>query len=225
MNIDNLHDALNLLDDELIEEVEVLRNKRNLEAQRRMRKWVSRWTGVAASLLLCFVSIYAIGSLLSKGFGGNKKSDTSTSIVGEDASIESENKGNADDKDHFEQVTDGSGSDDNKSTGTGESTSDAREITVEVTALVREGFVGIVKESADNELYAVGTELTVVLPEEYQIPGNGETNVGHKDQELVDVAFPVGTVVIVRFMMQENIEPNDGTETTNILYADEITFE
>ena len=225
MNIDNLHDALNLLDDELIEEVEVLRNKRNVEAQRKIKKWVARWTRVAAGLLLCFVSVYAIGSLFLKGFGGNKKSDTSTSVVGESTNIESENKGNADDKDHFEEVPDGSGVDENTSTGTGESTSDAREIKVEVTALVKEGFVGIVKESADNELYTVGTELTVVLPEEYQIAGNGVTNVEHKDQELDDVAFPVGTVVIVRFMMQENTVPNDGTETTNILYADEITFE
>ena len=225
MNIDNLHDALNLLDDELIEEVEVLRNKRNLEAKRHIKKWVARWTRIAAGLLLCFVSVYAIGSLFSKEVGGGKKSDTSSSVVGEGTNIELENKGNADGKDHYEHVTDGSSSDDNTSTGTGESTSDAREIKVEVTALVREGFMGIVKESADNELYAIGTELTVVLPEEYQIGENGTTNVGHKDQEIGDVAFPVGTVVIVRFMMQENTVPNDGTETTNILYADEITFE
>ncbi len=222
MNIDNLHDALNLLDDELIEEVEVLRKKRNLEAQRSIRKWVSRWARVAASLLLCFVSVYTVGSLFLKGFGGNKKSDTSTGIVGEGTSIESENKGNVDDKDHFEEVTDGSGVDENTSTGTGESTADAREIKVEVTALVREGFVGIIKESADKELYTVGTELTVVLPEEYLIGGNGTTNVGHKDQEVGDVAFPVGTVVIVRFMEKE------GTDTSNIehmVYADEVTFE
>ncbi len=222
MNIDNLHDALNLLDDELIEEVEVLRNKRNLEAQRSIRKWVSRWARVAASLLLCFVSVYTVGSLFLKGFGGNKKSDTSTGIVGEGTSIESENKGNADDKDRFEEVTDGSGVDENTSTGTGEATSDAREIKVEVTALVREGFVGIIKESADTELYTVGTELTVVLPEEYLIGENGTTNVEHKDHEVGDVAFPVGTVVIVRFMEKE------GTDTSNIehmVYADEVTFE
>ena len=224
MNIDNLHDALGLLDDELIEQVEVLRNKRNLEAQKSVRKWVPRWTRVAAALLLCLVSVYAISSLFLKGFGGNKKSDSSIGVVGEGTNIESANKGNADDTEHLE-VPDGSAVNEKTSTGTEEDTSDAREIKVEVTALVQEGFVGVVKESADKELYAVGTELTVVLPEEYQIVGSGATNLEHKDEEVGDVAFPVGTVLIVRFMMQENTQANNGTDTTNILYADEITFE
>lgn len=219
MNIDNLHDALNLLDDELIEEVEVLRNERNHETQRHMRKWVTRWARVAAGLLLCFVSVYAVGSLFLKGFGGNKKSDTS---AGESAGIESENKGDADDKDRFEQVTDGSGSDNNTSTGTGESTSDVREIKVEVTELINAGFIGVIKESADTETYSVGKEVTILLVEKDSTGGSGAIDVQHLDDELIDVAFPVGSVVIVRFMNQDVVDA--GSEEI-MLYADSVTFE
>ena len=228
MNIDNLHDALGLLDDELIEEVEVLRNERKVEAERRSKKWIVSWTYVAAGLLLCLVSVYVVGGLFSKGFSGNKKTDTATGVVEESTSAETENKGNADDKDHFEEVTDGGGTSENTSTGTGESVTNAREIKVEVTELINAGFVGVIKESADTETYTVGTELTVVLMEDKWLVEGDATQVQHKDYVTDDVAFPVGSIVIVRFMPQENTQANNGAGSKNteyIIYADEITFE
>ena len=216
MNIDNLHDALNLLDDDLIHEVDMLRSERMQQTIKGSRKWIVRWMSLAACFVIFLVSAYAVSTLLLRGFGGAKKSDSSVMVeentVKDNIKEESvvDNTGDADENAMSSQQE--STVTDNLSAATGESKSDTCEIKVEVTELKKEGFVGVIKESADTEMYTVGTELTVVLMED----------------KWLDVSFPVGSVVIVRFMPQEITKPNDGTETENteyILYADEITFE
>ncbi len=232
MNIDNLHDALNLLDDDLIQEVDVLRSERKQQGRRHSRKWSVRWTSLAAGFVLFIVSAYAVGALWMRGFGGAKKSDSSVMVeentVGDHIKEESivDKTGDADENAMPSQQE--STVTDNSSAVTGESKSEAREIKVEVTELKNEGFIGVIKESADTETYTVGTELTVVLMEDKWLVEGDAIDVQHKDYVTDDVAFPVGSVVIVRFMLQENTRPNNGTDTANtefILYADEITFE
>ena len=164
MNIDNLHDALNLLDDDLIEEVDGLRSERKLQTKKRSRKWVARWISLAAAFVLFVVSAYAVGALWMRGFGGAKKSDSSviveenTTNKGESSTIEEDTEASPTQQEST--VTD------NSSAATGESKSEACEIKVEVTELKNEGFIGVIKESADTETYTVGTELTVVLMED-----------------------------------------------------------
>lgn len=210
MNIDNLHDALNLLDDDLIHEVDVLRSEGMQQTIKGSRKWIVRWMSLAACFVIFLVSAYAVSTLFLRGFGGAKKSDSSV-MVEENTTIKGDSPTMEEDKEVLPSQQESTVTD-NSSAATGESKSDACEIKVEVTELKKEGFVGVIKESADTEMYTVGTELTVVLMED----------------KWLDVAFPVGSVVIVRFMPQENTRPNGGTDIENteyILYADEITFE
>lgn len=220
MNIDNLHDALNLLDDDLIEEVDGLRSERKLQTKKRSRKWVARWTSLAAAFVLFVVSAYAVGALWMRGFGGAKKSDSSviveenTTNKGESSTIEEDTEASPTQQEST--VTD------NSSAATGESKSEACEIKVEVTELKNEGFVGVIKESADTEMYTVGTELTVVLMEDKWLVEGDTIDVQHKDYVTDDVAFPVGSVVIVRFMNQDVVDT--GSEEI-MLYADSVTFE
>ncbi len=221
MNIDNLHDALNLLDDELIQEVEVLRSERKLHAKSRSKRGFVRYASLAAGLLVSLVSVYVVGSSLFKGLGGSKKSDSSEAIIEENENVKGESATIETDQDAL-QPQDSSTKNENASTATGESKTEAREIKVEVTALVREGFVGIVKESVDTEMYGVGTELTVVLLEDKSLVEGGAVDMQYQEYVADDVAFPVGSVVIVRFMQQNVVD----TESEEImLYADSVTFE
>ncbi len=226
MNIDNLHDALNLLDDDLIHEVDVLRSERKQQTIKRSRKWIVRWMSLAACFVIFLVSAYAVSTLLLRGFGGAKKSDSSV-MVEENTTIKEESSTTEEDKEALPSQQESTVTD-NSSAATGESKSEAYEIKVEVIELKNEGFVGVIKESADTETYTVGTELTVVLMEDKWLVEGDAIDVQHKDYVADDVAFPVGSVVLVRFMPQENTQPNNGTNTANtefILYADEITFE
>lgn len=226
MNIDNLHDALNLLDDDLIHEVDVLRSERKQQTIKGSRKWIVRWMSLAAGFVIFLVSAYAVSTLFLRGFGGAKKSDSSV-MVEENTTIKGDSPTTEEDKGALPSQQESTVTD-NSSAATGESKSEACEIKVEVTELKNEGFVGVIKESADTEMYTVGTELTVVLMEDKWLVEGDTIDVHHKDYVTDDVAFPVGSVVIVRFMPQEITKPNDGTDTENteyILYADEITFE
>lgn len=220
MNIDNLHDALGLLDDELIEEVEALRNKGKVQAHSRSKRGVLRYVSLAASVLLCVVSVYVVGGFLLNVLTGGKKSDSSA-IVGEDLAIKGESSTIESDQDTA-PPQDSSTESENTSAATGEAKSEAHEIIVEVTELLNAGFVGVIKKSADTETYTEGTQLTVLMIEKDSVGGNSTIDVQHLTDELSDVAFPVGSVVIVRFMNQDVVDT--GSEEI-MLYADEVTFE
>ena len=220
MNIDNLHDALGLLDDELIEEVEMLRSERKWQAHRRSKRSVLRYVSLAASVLICVVSVYLAGGFFVNILSGGKKSDSSA-IVGENEAIKGDSSTIESDQDAMPPQDSGT-KNENESAATGETKSEAHEIIVEVTELVNVGFVGVIKESADTETYTVGKELTVLMIEKDSTGGNSTIDVQHLTDELTDVAFPVGSVVIVRFMNQDVVDT--GSEEI-MLYADEVTFE
>lgn len=79
MNIENIHDALNLLDDEMIETVDKLRNEKTQIIKMRTKKTWMRWGTLVACLCLV-ASVYAInrlGLLQNKGAG----SDSSANII------------------------------------------------------------------------------------------------------------------------------------------------
>ena len=220
MNIDNLHDALGLLDDELIEEVEVLRGKGKKQAHRWSKGGVFRYVSLAASVLLCVVSVYVVGGFLLNVLTGGKKSDSSA-IVGENEVIKGESSSIESEQDVVTSQ-DSSTESENTSAASGEAKSEAHEIIVEVTELINAGFVGVIKKSADTETYTEGTKLTVLMMEKDSTGGNSTIDVQHLTDELSDVAFPVGSVVIVRFMNQDVVDT--GSEEI-MLYADSVTFE
>ena len=220
MNIDNLHDALGLLDDELIEEVEMLRCKGKVQAHRRIKRGVLRYISLAASVLLCVVSVYVVGGFLLNVLTGGKKSDSSA-IVGENEVIKGESSSIESEQDVVTSQ-DSSTESENASAASGEAKSEAHEILVEVTELINAGFVGVIKKSADTETYTEGTKLTVLMMEKDSTGGNSTIDVQHLTDELSDVAFPVGSVVIVRFMNQDVVDT--GSEEI-MLYADSVTFE
>lgn len=69
MNQDNIHDALNMLDDELINEVSKLRDLR-----KKRKSMSARLGAIAACLCLFMVSVYVFGSGQLKLGGANKGS-------------------------------------------------------------------------------------------------------------------------------------------------------
>ena len=67
MNQDNIHDALNMLDDELINEVSKIRDIR-----KKRKNMLVRFSAIAACLCLFMVSVYVFGNGQLKLGGANK---------------------------------------------------------------------------------------------------------------------------------------------------------
>ena len=95
MNQDNIHDALNMLDDELINEVSTIRDIR-----KKRKNMMVRFGAIAACLCLFMVSVYVFGNGQLK-LGGTDKG----SAIEEDMSIES--SGGNDDLDDTDKSNDG----------------------------------------------------------------------------------------------------------------------
>lgn len=227
MNIDNLHDALGLLDDEFIEEVETLRSRQKNAANHHRMRRVLRYVPIAACLLICIISIYAVGGSFINILSGSKKSDSNETAKEEFSDTVGGNTAEESDQDGMPSQNSGV-KDESSDTAAGESTAGARELKLEVTKVTEESIIGIVKESDNVEEYSVGMVLKVMLPT-YQVEEeSGIVELKHKDNSEDDMTFPLGSVLTVRFTPQENTQPNDGsdaTHTEDILYPDEVTLE
>lgn len=186
MNIDNIHDALNLLDDDIIEEVDKLRNK-GKQSRQKEKKTVWLKTVSIAACLCIVVCAYAFGKLGLDGYKMSSRED----IV---------NEGILDE----EYVND------SKETGSSEQKkSNEPSVEVEIVSWEETGFTGTVKDSTDTTMYVVGSTVTV--------KPNGDVN---------KEAFPVGSQVIVKLLVQEKSEAvmdSNRTECdSNIIYAKSI---
>ena len=129
---DNIHDALNLLDDDLIEEVEYLRNRK----KRENKKWIS-WTAMAACMCIVVGSmgLYFINNFGSTG--ANESAGMLETNGDAESAIEDENKMES------------------------ESMREVPAFGVEIVEWYEDGFVGTIVEIIDTEIYPVGTEVYV----------------------------------------------------------------
>lgn len=196
MNIDNIHDALNLLDDDMVETVDKLRNeKAQIIKMHRKNIWV-RWVSVAACLCIVAVSVY-----VTDGFGlmlFKAESNDAAQMEVESESVSMENKSDITDDSEGANSTET-----NKDYITGESTVEVPSVLVEIVSWQENGFVGTIAGIVDTEKYAVGTTVTV------------------KFKETVDSTdFPEGSVVCVQFSAEET-----ETDAEIILYVEQISLE
>ena len=200
MNIDNLHDALGLLDDEIIEEVEALRSGRKQGGKNGGVTKLIRWGRIAACLGVFLVGAVTISFLWNSGFGNAKKS----SVRG-DAATDEEIVGESDD------VSDDVNDlyvNENTSTGTGESEKQNHEVKVEITSIQENSIIGIIKESSDKALYSVGAEVKIVSPDKTELTER--------------------SVVVVRFTKQTSTElvgGHDAGLSEKVIYAESIMLD
>ncbi len=139
MNIDNIHDAIGLLDDDLIEAVDKLRNngKQNRQVEKKT-VWVK-----AVSIAACFcivISAYIVGKLK---LHEDKKFDER--VVTEGITNEG-------------YVSDSQGTESSE-----QKKSNGPSVEVEIVSWEETGFTGTVKDSNDTAMYVVGSTVTVEL--------------------------------------------------------------
>lgn len=141
MREDLIHDALNLLDDDLISEVEDLRSRK----KSRAKQWVS-WAAMAACMCIVVGSIFS--GRLSMGIGQNSESadmeNMSNSAGGNEEAAESDLPIQAE--------------------AENESMREVPSFLVEIVEWKDDGFLGTIEGIVDTDIYPVGTEVYVKLP-------------------------------------------------------------
>lgn len=157
---EKIHDALNLLDDDLIAEVEYLRNRK----KRENKKWIA-WTAMAACMCIVvgsvgfhFVNYFgSTGANESANMGGMLESSDDA-----ESAIEEENK-----TEH-------------------ESMREVPAFGVEIVEWRENGFVGTIVEMIDTDIYPVGTEVYVNMTSNFQL---ADMNITYPVGSVLHVQF------------------------------------
>ena len=163
MREDLIHDALNLLDDDLIGEVEYLRSRR----KSRTKQWMS-WAAMAACMCIVMGSI--LSGRLPVGIGQNSESadmeNMSNSAGGNEESAESELPIQAE--------------------AENESMREVPAFLVEIEEWQENGFRGTIVGIVDTDIYPVGTSVYVEMPENLKL---ADTNDLYSEGSVVHVQF------------------------------------
>lgn len=155
MSLDDMHDALNLLDDDMVEAVDLLRNNR----KKRKVHW-TRWISLAACLCIGVISLYAAGRLLTPA-----KDGASGDVGAENEML----YGNQEDGNAGETVIYGAGIDIASSS-----------VLLEVQEMQDHGFMGRVTESGETGDFAQGDVLHVSFGEEIDTESQEKLQAGDR---------------------------------------------
>lgn len=172
MKEDKIHDALNLLDDDLIGEVEYLRSRKKSNG----KKWMS-WAAMAACVCIVMGSVYA--GLL----GGMKSSDAGTEGMAMEGVQENQNaEGLVEDQENAAIAE----SDEQKDKVEEEGLKEVPAFLVKIEAWDEKGFFGTIVGIEDTEIYRVGTGVYVDVEARY---GLADTNNRYPEGSIVRVQF------------------------------------
>ena len=222
MNIENIHDALNLLDDDMIEAVEQLRNEKPQSINKYKKNTWIRWVAMAACLCLVVGSYY-----LTDGFGLiSYKGENHDSIKEESGDWTpnhgaSESLGSVPESDNDEDGTDVT---DDMS---GEEV-DLQKVMVQIVSWGEQSFTGTVV--GDTDAFEDGMTVSVQFEETFYVELSNEHGTEHFSGEKIAEVMPVESIVLVEFSKQETVlhstkdEDNTMTKVELIIYAETITL-
>ncbi len=149
MNIDNIHDAIGLLDDDIIEAVDELRNKRGKGQQRKRMILGLHYVAIAACLCVVVLCAYTAVKPQMKKKGNYE------------VQISNENEGVADMSEGSDDIMVADKKSEENSLKREEET-----ISIKITAWNGNSFTGSVTKHVNTEAYAVGSEVIVKCSED-----------------------------------------------------------
>lgn len=159
MNIDNIHDALNYLDDDMIEAVDNLRKEKSQYKTSQKVAWV-RWASVAACFCLIAASVYATAELELLQLGGprkdavkNESADGSWDEVG-GSDMEAPDMEN-----NMDNESDGAPDNNTGTNSNVEAT--VLQLEIKITEWKEDGFEGVVVISEDEKFLKLGQQVFV----------------------------------------------------------------
>ena len=237
MKPEQIHDALNLLDEDLIEAVEQLRDKADLECEsedarqkifgenERRISWM-KYMSLAACLCVVILGAFA-WQQIRQNFPGNDKVDGAGNPYGNDEDFDgmlegsglTGSQGDGLDGDVAEGENggnnDGATADlpDDGATDTNISVGEVPSVLVRIETWTENGFEGVVAGLVDTDIFDVGADIQVFFDDNIgvciPIVGGMTFEAGAPDRK----DFPEGSVVRVQFVKCEQASEGTGDAT------------
>lgn len=234
MKQEQIHDALNLLDDDLIEAVDALRVNEDLNdnsfreqsftknKERRNIPWM-KYMSLAACLCVVILGAFALRDY-EENMPGNDKcnsvDDTTVNDEDLDGMVNDDGltggPGNSLDGATTDFTDDGA-------TDIGINIGEVPSVLVRIDAWQEDGFVGTVAGIVDTDIFSVGADIRVIFNENISV--GIKTNGGMRfEKGAPDKAdFPVGSIVRVQFVRREQAtEGTDNTKHAGTIFAELI---
>lgn len=197
MNPEDLQDALQYVDEDMLQAVEALRGRK---AQHRHR-W-RQWAAVAACVCIAVITAVAANHWPSDGL----TADTAPNNAWMDS-------GSLSEEDEDIRIDDENPEDNGETSWA----------LIQIDEWQTDGFRGRVTDATSADHLAVGEAVEVRL--KTITPTTGITLKGNENDQNETPVFPTGSVVRVWFAVQEVETEKGNTVTRHILYATDITPE
>lgn len=224
MNQEQLHDALNLLDDDMIETVDDLRH----EKPRRGVHWKPL---ISAAACLCIV---LFGVLAASRFGvsffkGEKKHGgaSSSELYQEELVLES---GALEESflagDERSSITPSAAEEETSGAQLESRGEELPSVLIKIESWQENGFRGTVTEIVDTEILKPGTEVTVCFTQDVKIERRDGDVVYYESRVPDSCDFPLDSVVRIQFRTWDNANNEEPDNNSGyILYAECIAME
>ena len=237
MKQEQIHDALNLLDDDLIEAVDALRDKAGLNSefpeernceQNKQKSWM-KYMSLAACLCVVIIGAF-VWQRYKVNFLNDDKCDGVGNTAGNNEELDgmpgSDTLAGGTGQGYDGEVADGDATD---STGDGAidiniNIGEVPSVLVRIDEWQEDGFVGVVAGLVDTDIFSMGADIRVIFNENISVGiliGDG-MKFENKVPDKAD--FPIGSIVRVQFVKFEHATEGatDITEHENVIYAELI---
>lgn len=216
MKQEQIHDALNLLDDDMIEAVAVLRASSVVDDKRKQKvRWIKYMSAVAC---LCVVILGMSVWINDKPDDGVNRPHNGMGMSDGEKMSEAETPGT---------VTDG-----NTDGITNENTDgnmdglEVPSVLVKIEMWQENGFNGVVAGIVDTDIFKEDTKIQVIFMEDISVGILYEDGIKFEKRIPDKADFPTGSIVHVQFAKFEKISDNsnDANDNRCIIYVEEITL-
>ncbi|MBE5948356.1 MAG: hypothetical protein E7261_04925 [Lachnospiraceae bacterium] len=241
MKQEQIHDALNLLDDDLIEAVDALRGNEELNdnsfreksfeknKEKRNIPWL-KYMSIAACLCVVILGAFALRNYKYNMPGNDKCNsvdDTTANDEDLDSMVNDDGLTGGPNDGLDGEVVDGATTDfpDAGATDVGANIGEVPSVLVRIDTWREDGFAGVVAGIVDTDIFSVGADIRVFFNEDISVGIKTNDGMRFKKGAPDKADFPVGSIVRVQFVKREQAtEDTDNTKHAGTIFAELIAM-
>ena len=196
MNVNDLHNAINQIDDDMLESVDALRSNRNHYNNSHKPAWI-----YVLPMVACLFIIVSIAAVLPDLFDEHNVNHSDNSIIIQESINTSDNTNQHESTSSSDLIV-----------------SECPSVIVEITQWDNGSFTGKVTELVDTDIFTIGTSVTVIFASDVCVAYEYGDETKYEQIIPNEALYPVGSTLQVQFSV-----PDSSDLSNNTVYATIIT--